>query len=70
MTSIETGRVVGCTNDSEGATVFSLVVAPGADALGMLCFAIAMDHWHCETVHILVDESLQPPWERSKKLIK
>ena len=66
MTSIETGRVVGCTNDSEGATVFSLVVAPGADALGMLCFAIAMDHWHS----ILVDEILLPPWERSKKLIK
>lgn len=71
MTSIETAKVVGYTNDVEDATVFSLIVAPGADALGMLCFAIAMDDWHKETLHILVDESLLPPWERTKpKLLK
>jgi len=66
MIEVETGQVVGCMDDFGDSTVVSLTVAPGCDALGMICLAIAIDDLRDEKLTILLEGGAASSQKRIK----
>jgi len=69
VTAVETGDIVGFTGDAAGATVFSLTVAAGSDALGMICLTIAADDLFQERLQLTSTNGPRPAWPHMARLM-